>query len=116
MRNGPRTRLTVVRDSQFSKGGTLADDVTDPGHVALALLDYRVGEVEKRVETMDKGLIELDRKVNDIPGFIARKFDEQRVELARNRKTSWDRIIQIGTLAAAVIAAAATYLTHGAHP
>ena len=92
------------------------DEVESPGRIALALLDYRVGEVEKRVETMSKRLVEVDRKVNDIPGFITRKFDEQKSEIARNRRSSWDRTIQIGTLAAAVAAVVVSYFMHGGHP
>ena len=83
-----------------------AEDVENPGHIALALLDYRVGEVEKRVETMGKDLTEVARQVTDIPGFITRKFEEQRETIAANRKTRWDRIIQIGTLGAALAATA----------
>ena len=79
-------------------------EVEDPGHIALALLDYRVGEVEKRVETMGKDLTEVARQVTDIPGFISRKFDEQRATIAANKKTFWDRVLQWGTLAAAVAA------------
>ena len=99
----------------------MAVEAEDPGHIALALLDYRVGEVEKRVETMGVDLTEVARQVHDIPGFIARKFEEQREDASRkfeeqrktitqNRRSFWDRIIQFGTLAAAVGAVLATFL------
>ncbi len=80
----------------------MAEETEDPGHITLALLDYRVGEVEKRVETMGKDLTEVARQVTDIPGFISRKFEEQRTTIAANKKTFWDRVLQWGTLVAAV--------------
>ena len=93
----------------------MAADVDDPGHIALALLDYRVGEVEKSVETMGKDLTEVARQVTDIPGFISRKFEEQRAAIAETCKTRWDRIMQVGTLLAALGATAAAIFAKG-HP
>lgn len=87
--------------------------------VALALLDYRVGEVEKQVETMGRGLIEVDRKVNDIPGFIERKFDEQAKQIAARGKTVGDEKRAVINLILTAVAAcgglagaAVTLLTH----
>jgi hypothetical protein len=84
-------------------------DVEEPGHIALALLDYRVGQVESRVEAMGVDLTEVARQVQDIPGFISRKFEEQRDTIAKNRRTAWDRVLQWGTLAAAVAATVAAF-------
>lgn len=81
-------------------------------NTALALLDYRVGEVEKRVETMGYDLSEVARQVTDIPGFIARKFEEQRDAISQNHRSKWDRVIQIGTLLAAVAATVASWKGH----
>ena len=67
-----------------------SDEPSTSDGIALALLDYRVQEVEKRVEVMGRGLIEVDRKVNDIPGFIARKFEEQAAQIAARGKSAGD--------------------------
>jgi len=93
-------------------------EVDEPSPGAFALLDYRVGEVEKRVETMGKELTEVARQVTDIPGFISRKFDEQRATIAQNHRTQGDRLMQIGTLAAAIITVGVmiVQLIRGVHP
>ena len=61
---------------------------------------------------MGVDLTEVARQVQDIPGFIARKFDEQREAIAATQKTRWDRIMQISTLAAAIAAVLASLVAH----
>ena len=93
----------------------MALEAEEPSHIALALLDYRVGEVEKRVETMGKDLTEVARQVTDIPGFIERKFQEQSVQIAARGKTAADEKrarwnLRLTTISASAAVAAAVIM------
>ncbi len=62
-------------------------DADDPGRgVVSALLEYRVKRLEEVVEKVQKEQIEQGRKLDDMPGFISRKFDEQKHELKNDHR------------------------------
>ena len=76
-----------------------------PSAVALALLDYRVGQVEQRVDQVQDDVTVLGQKIDDIPGFIARKFEDQKAEITARGKTQADRVTQVVTASAAILSA-----------
>lgn len=74
-----------------------------PAVVASSLLEYRVDKLEEAVKRVEKVQEAQGKKIDDIPGFITRKFEEQALKLRSDRR-SW---INLGLTALSAIAAVA---------
>lgn len=79
---------------------------------AGAVLEYRVNELETDHRDLRAQLASLSKQVGEIPGLINRKFEQQSCKFTEQVKDRWGRVLQLGTLFAAISAVAVSVLKH----
>jgi hypothetical protein len=82
------------------------------------VLEYRVRRLEEDVAEVRETQLEQGRKIDDIPGFITRKFDEQSRQIAAGGKSKRDEqrsYINLLLTAIAAFAAAAGTIAAAFH-